>query len=85
MNQGGGHRSTPLQEIPEADANVKPVADDRPGAIVSKAGIEEALQPTQQFYRAISTLRSASRLCSTIIANCFCSGAICLPLGFLNN
>lgn len=40
--------------------------------------INEPLQPVQISYRAISTVRSACILGSIIVANCFCSGSLCL-------
>ena len=64
---------TRLQQTPE----VNPDETDLPMVAERKA----PLQPNQLSYREISTVRTAIRLFSIIIANCVCSGFICLCLG----
>jgi len=83
MNPRAAQHDTELKKIHEADLyaepNATPEANEEPTDMPVR-DIEEPLQPNQSLYREISTFRSAVRLYSIIIANCFCSGLICVTL-----
>ena len=72
MKPTTAHSYSPLQDIPGENGE--------PNAVTDPTKLEGSLKPTQARYTAVSTVQTAKLLFSIIIANCFCSGVICVCL-----